>query len=118
MKVWHGLLTARPEGSTRSIRPYTRRMSMGQRKREQQPDRLSRPATCRGGEPSVLRAVNQLLAEHGFDDFAETQCRPFYADDDGPARAGPGPLFPAAADRLLRRAWTRSAASPGGRPIR
>ena len=41
----------------------------------------------------------------------------FYADD-GAARVAAGHLFPAAADRLLRRVWTRSAASRGARRIR
>ena len=37
--------------------------------------------------------VNQLLAEHGFDDFAETQCRPFYAKTMGRPGLAPGSYF-------------------------
>jgi hypothetical protein len=48
------------------------------------------------------RRLNQLLREHGFDDFAEGQCAPFYADNDGPARSAGGHLFPAVVDWLLR----------------
>ena len=29
--------------------------------------------------------LNQLLREHGFDDFAEAQCATFYAETMGPA---------------------------------
>src|SRR5258707_986407 len=32
------------------------------------------------GESSLLYALNQLLREHGFDDFAEAQCATFYAE--------------------------------------
>jgi transposase len=37
--------------------------------------------------------VNQLLAEHGFDDFAETQCRPFDAKTMGRPGLAPGYYF-------------------------
>jgi hypothetical protein len=34
-----------------------------------------------GGESPFLHAINQLLREHGFDDFAEGRCAPFLAFD-------------------------------------
>jgi transposase len=37
--------------------------------------------------------LNQLLREHGFDDFAETQCAPFYADTMGRPSLPPGIYF-------------------------
>jgi hypothetical protein len=58
-----------------------RRMAMGKRTRERQaemwvtttdlPTATSRPFYAR---------LNQLLREHGFDDFAEAQCAVFYAE--------------------------------------
>ena len=61
--------------------------------------------------------MNQLLAEHHFDDFAEGQCQPFYAETMGRPGLSPGIYF-----RLLLigyfEASTRSAASRGGLPTR
>ena len=37
--------------------------------------------------------LNGLLAEHGFDDFVETQCRPFYAEKMGRPSLAPGQYF-------------------------
>jgi transposase len=37
--------------------------------------------------------LNRLLAEHGFDDFVETQCRPFYAEKMGRPSLAPGQYF-------------------------
>ena len=37
--------------------------------------------------------VNGLLADHGFDDFVETQCRPFYAETMGRPGLAPGHYF-------------------------
>jgi transposase len=34
--------------------------------------------------------LNRLLAEYGFDDFVETQCRPFYAEKMGRPSLAPG----------------------------
>ncbi len=61
--------------------------------------------------------LNRLLAEYGFDDFVETQCRGFYADKMGWPSLAPGQYF-----RLLllgySRVWTRNAASPGAQRTR
>ena len=55
---------------------YTLRMSMGKRKREWQPEMwvttTDLPTTA--SHPFYAR-LNQLLAEHHFDDFVEGQCR-------------------------------------------
>ena len=37
--------------------------------------------------------LNRLLAKHGFDEFAETQCRPFYAEKMGRPSLAPGQYF-------------------------
>jgi transposase len=48
------------------------------------------PAT--GGHP-FYRRLNQVLDAHGFDDFVETQCTPFYADGVGRPSLTPGTYF-------------------------
>jgi transposase len=45
------------------------------------------------GEPPVLRETQSAVAEHGFDDFVETQCRPFYAEKMGRPSLAPGQYF-------------------------
>lgn len=67
---------------------------MGQRTREQQaamwvavselPQSVSHP---------FYEKLNRLLAEHGFDDFVEAQCRPFYAEKMGRPSLAPGQYF-------------------------
>ena len=37
--------------------------------------------------------LNQLLAEHGFDEFVEAQCRSFYAEKMGRPSLAPGQYF-------------------------
>ena len=37
--------------------------------------------------------LNRLLAEHGFDEFVEAQCRPFYAEKMGRPSLAPGQYF-------------------------
>jgi transposase len=88
-------------------------MAMGQRTHEQQaamwvavselPQSVSHP---------FYDKVNRLLAEYGFDDFVETQCRPFYAEKMGRPSLAPGQYF-----RLLLLGYfeglARNAASPG-----
>src|SRR5436189_4923952 len=73
---------------------YTRRMAMGKSKRVRQrgmwvtttdlPTAASHP---------FYRRLNQLLREHGFDDFAEGQCAAFYAETMGRPGLPPGIYF-------------------------
>jgi transposase len=69
-------------------------MAMGKRKRERQPSMwvattdLPVPAS----HPFYTR-LNQVLREHGFDDFAEGLCVPFYADTMGRPGLPPGIYF-------------------------
>jgi hypothetical protein len=62
-------------------------MAMGQRKRERQPSTwvATMDFATAASDPFYTR-LNQLLREHGFDDFAEGQCATFYADTNRPAR--------------------------------
>src|SRR5215510_8966047 len=69
-------------------------MAMGKRERDQQP--TMRVATTdfptAASHPFYTR-LNQLLREHGFDDFAEAQCAPFYAKTMGRPSLPPGIYF-------------------------
>jgi hypothetical protein len=44
-------------------------------------------------ESSFYRRLNQLLREHGFDDFVEGQCASFYAETMGRPGVPPGIYF-------------------------
>jgi hypothetical protein len=61
--------------------------------------------------------LNRLLADQGFDDFAETACAEFYADTMGRRGVPPGVDFWRCSSATSR-AWTRNAVSRGGQPIR
>jgi hypothetical protein len=69
-------------------------MAMGKRKRDRQPTmwvattNFPKPAS----HPFYTR-LNQLLHEHGFDDFAEGQCASFYAETIGRPGLPPGTYF-------------------------
>ena len=55
-------------------------MAMGKRKRDRQPSNVGAATDfpTAASHPFYTR-LNQLLREHRFDDFAETQCATFYA---------------------------------------
>src|ERR1700693_3173329 len=69
-------------------------MAMGQRRHEEQrgmwvavselPKSVSHP---------FYEKLNRLLAEHGFDEFVEAQCRSFYAEKMGRPSLAPGQYF-------------------------
>ena len=69
-------------------------MSMGKRKRERQPTMwvTTTELPTAASHPFYWR-LNQLLREHGFDDFAEAQCASFYADPMGRPSVPPGIYF-------------------------
>jgi transposase len=73
---------------------YTRRMSMGKRKRARQPAMwvATTELPTSASHPFYAR-LNQVLAEHGFDDFAEGLCAPFYATTMGRPGLPPGIYF-------------------------
>jgi transposase len=69
-------------------------MAMGKRKRARQPA-MWVPTTDLPTAAShpFYRRLNELLREQGFDDFAEAQCAPFYADPMGRPGLPPGIYF-------------------------
>jgi transposase len=74
---------------------YTSGMAMGRRKNRARTPGLwiatnELPAT--GGHPFYQR-LNRVLDEHGFDDFVEAQCVPFYASTRGRPSLTPGTYF-------------------------
>ncbi len=62
---------------------YTLRMSMGKRKREQQPVMWITTDLPTAASHPFYRRLNQLLREHGFDGFVDAQCTGFYAETMG-----------------------------------
>ncbi|HEU5256773.1 MAG TPA: transposase [Vicinamibacterales bacterium] len=73
---------------------YTLPMAMGKRKRNRQPNMwvATTDFPTAASHPFYTR-LNQLLRDHGFDDFAEGQCAPFYADTMGRPGLPPGIYF-------------------------
>jgi len=69
-------------------------MAIGKRKRERQSHLwvATTEFPTAASHPFYTR-LNQLLREHGFDDFAERQCAPFYADTIGRPGLPPGIYF-------------------------
>jgi len=69
-------------------------VSMGRRQPPPPPDEWVAAADlpCSPGHPFYDR-LNRLLAEHGFDAYAEGLCRPYYADGQGRPGIPPGVYF-------------------------
>src|SRR5947209_10785269 len=69
-------------------------MAMGKRKRDRQPAMwvATTDLPTAASHPFYAR-LNQLLREHGFDDFAEAQGAAFYADTMGRPSLAPGVYF-------------------------
>jgi hypothetical protein len=56
-------------------------MAMGKRKRNRQPAMwVTTTDLPTAASHPFYRRLNQLLREHGFDDFVEAQCAAFYAE--------------------------------------
>jgi hypothetical protein len=96
-------------------RTTIRAMAMGKRKRDRQPAMwVTTTDLPTAASHPFYRRLNQLLREHGFDDFVEAQCASFYAETMGRPGLPPGIYF-----RLLltatSKASTQSAASRGTR---
>jgi transposase len=69
-------------------------MAMGQRTREEQAAMwVAVSELPRSVSHPFYEKLNRLLAEHGFDDFVETQCRSFYAEKMGRPSLAPGQYF-------------------------
>ena len=69
-------------------------MSMGKRRTESQGELWvsARSVAATPGHP-FYRRLNALLDKHGFDQFAETACRPYYAEVMGRPSLPPGVYF-------------------------
>jgi transposase len=73
---------------------YTSPMSMGKRTRERQPAMwLATTELPTAASHPFYRRLDQLLREHGFDDFVEAQCAGFYAETMGRPGLPPGIYF-------------------------
>jgi transposase len=71
-----------------------RRMAMGRRKRERQPAMFVQTTDLpTAASHPFYRRLNELLREHGFDDFVEAQCASFYAEIMGRPGLPPGVYF-------------------------
>jgi transposase len=69
-------------------------MAMGQRAHEEQAAMwVAVSELPRSVSHPFYEKLNRLLAEYGFDDFVETQCRPFYAEKMGRPSLAPGQYF-------------------------
>ena len=69
-------------------------MAMGTRKRDRQPTMwVTTTDLPTAVSHPFYRRLNQLLREHGFDDFAEAQCAGFYAETMGRPGLPPGIYF-------------------------
>jgi transposase len=67
-------------------------MAMGKREGEQEELLVTHQQLRTEGHP-YYQAVNKVLAEHGFDRFAEANCRKFYATKMGRPSLAPGGDF-------------------------
>src|SRR5437870_2696695 len=73
---------------------YSVSMAMGKRKRDRQPTLwMATTDFPTAASHPFYRRVNQLLREHGFDNFAEAQCAGFYAETMGRPSLPPGIYF-------------------------
>src|SRR6266704_4787393 len=69
-------------------------MAMGKREREEQRGMwVAVSELPKSASHPFYEKLNRLLAEHGFDEFVETQCRAFYAEKMGRPSLAPGQYF-------------------------
>ncbi len=69
---------------------------MGKKKRRRQADLwVASSQLARSPGHPFYEALNEVLSEHGFDDFVEELCGKFYAEKDGAAERGAGSVFSA-----------------------
>jgi hypothetical protein len=73
---------------------YDARIAMGKRTRERQPAMwVTTTELPTAASHPFYRRLNQLLSEHGFDEFVEAQCAEFYAQTIGRPGLPPGIYF-------------------------
>ncbi|MDE2805431.1 MAG: transposase [Gemmatimonadota bacterium] len=68
-------------------------MAMGRRRKGRQRELFVAASEVRALGNPFHRALNRLLDEHGFDEFAEAACREFYAEKRGRPGIPPGVYF-------------------------
>ncbi len=69
-------------------------MAMGKRERQlQQRLWVESQRLAKGPSHPFYSRLNQILGKHGFDDFAEAACKPFYAERMGRPSLAPGVYF-------------------------
>jgi transposase len=69
-------------------------MAMGRRERQrQQAMWVETQRLAKGPSHPFYSRLNEILGKHGFDDFAEAACRPFYAERMGRPSLPPGVYF-------------------------
>ena len=69
-------------------------MGMGKRKRDRQPPMwVATTELPTAASHPFYRRLNELLRVQGFDEFAEAQCVPFYAETMGRPGLAPGVYF-------------------------
>ncbi len=68
-------------------------MAIGRRRRAPQQELFVAASDIRALDNPFYRALNGLLEEHGFDEFAEEQCREFYSGNRGRPGVPPGVYF-------------------------
>ena len=68
-------------------------MAIGRRRRAPQRELFVAMSDIRALDNPFYRALNGLLEEHGFDEFAEERCREFYAGNRGRPGVPPGVYF-------------------------
>src|SRR4051812_23586758 len=97
---------------------YTRRMAMGKSKRVRQPGMwVTTTDLPTAASHPFYRRLNQLLREHGFDDFAEAQCAGFYAETMGRPGLPPGVYFRLISSSLHPRAVALLRTDVGSRDL-
>ena len=73
---------------------YNADMSMGERKRVRQPTMwVTTTHLPTATSHPFYRRLNEILREHGFDDFVEAECARFYAETMGRPGLPPGIYF-------------------------
>ena len=68
-------------------------MAIAKRRKERQQELLVATSENRALGNPFYSALNRLLEEQGFDDFAEEVCREFYAEKRGRPSIPPGVYF-------------------------
>ena len=83
-------------------------MAMGRRERSRQRQILVDSTGLHTAGHPFYQRLNEILSEHGFDEFVEQLCAKFYDEKQGRPSIAPRGVPSNVADRLFRRDWPRS----------